>query len=57
MKSKKEKDNGNEERQEIEKAHRVAKEAARERAFLERVRRRIAGSSAKDFQDIEDWRD
>jgi len=57
MESSKEKDYGNEERKKAKKAYRESKEAARERAFLKRIRGRITGSSAKDFIDIEDWRD
>jgi hypothetical protein len=57
MESFKEKDNGNAERKETKKASRFAKEAARERAEFERIRSRLTGTSAKDFTDIEDWRD
>lgn len=51
----KEKQDGNEERQEAKKAYRKSKEAARARAEYERLKRRIRGSRTEDFIDIEDW--
>lgn len=53
----KEKDNGNEECKEVKKTIRRSEEDVRQRAILKRIKRCIAGSSAKDFQELEDLND